>query len=121
MLVGDPMEFAVSCEVVMVGADQTPLGHLCVWAGGEPVGDFAEYVPLPVWVERLHAMLWGLGVRSDDSLDGRDKDDVLDRVWRAVYGDHPDWTVAEDRRYRPFLVLDGSETFDRYLVVLLDV
>ena len=101
-----------------------PLGHFCLWGGGNRIGDFDDVVVLRGIQGQVEKSLSYSGVRMDESLADLSGKSVLDAVREGIFGEGGSIAevIADDRYYRRFHIGElGLSAFDDWEAVLLEV
>ena len=86
MVFGSQERFAVESIVYQRSLDGV-LGHLRLWIGGEPVGEFRQNLMLYTPALFMRDFLAQLGPRNHYSLDGKTGEEILQIVYWALYSD----------------------------------
>src|SRR5438477_11258142 len=98
-----------------------PLGHFCLWAGGNRVGDFDDVVVLRGVQGEVEKSLSYGGARMDESLSNISGESVLDVIREGIFGEGGSIAevIRDDRHFRRFYIGElGLPAFDNWEAVL---
>jgi hypothetical protein len=119
MLIGEKETFAVECyHDPLPNEARRVFGRMCLWVGGNPLGDISEPAcMLNVTEGHLQSLLHRLDALDDPAVGLLSDRDAFEFLDRALYRD--DARSAEDiaadaaRFFKFDLLTNGGESFDR--------
>jgi hypothetical protein len=123
MRFGQTERFAVECEVTLPPSSFL-FGHICLWVGGERLGDFSQLVILTAPAFFFRDLLRFTGQRYDPVFESMSGTEALDFLHRVLYDDE-DATLQESRQLqqrfaRYCLCPGGGEAFDGEFVACIE-
>jgi hypothetical protein len=134
MFFGSPDDFAIECyrqdlpadyghDVSMVNRDWV-FGRMCVWCGGQRLGDIDDINMLDVTEACFESLAGRIAGLTDPAVDGLDDSAAFDLLDNAIYGEdgRTDEQVHEDYvRFEKFkFLIDEGEQFDHLKAYLLN-
>ena len=118
MLFGHKNEFAIEAVHECLGEDDTHVfGSMCLWVGGEMLGDLAEpSCMLGVTAGFFDSILGRISDLSSQEFSGLSDFDVYSKLDAAIYADDARTTAqvaADSKKYFKFdFLTNGGESFD---------
>ena len=120
MIFGLKTRFAVESEVNELETEYV-FGQICFWANDRRLGDYEQRVLLQPIADYLRETLDHQGQRSSELLSGLTSEQVLDRVYTALYGEVTENSGQQWQQYQKFCICpNGCEAFDGEVAVLLE-
>jgi hypothetical protein len=124
MMFGSQKRFSVQAEVHKP-AGRYVFGQICFWAGSKQIGDYDQTVLLRPVADFLRATIRYQSKRSDPALSCLSPEQILDNIYKALYGDRQVGPQADSEharaRYSKFCICpNGCEAFDGELAVLME-
>ena len=124
-IIGRKDSFALEIELVTDMPDTLwTLGYIRVWLAHREVGNFDQVCALEIPYAHFERSLEYLGQRTDPTLWGKTKEEVLSIIDDALFA--PSSAGGQDRqdedaRFNKFMVFTNwGESFDGYLAVLVE-
>lgn len=121
MIVGRKDELAIEYEIVP-SVGKAILGHFCVWARDQRIGDFSDTVVLTAVCAQVSRSLKFADRRFNSHLYKLDKYEAVRVIRNALYGKNRDLEESEAlaRKYGCFNLTDlGISAFDGLYVFLI--
>ena len=122
MLIGSKKLLSMECEIVPSTGDTT-LGHFCMWADNQMIGDFSDVLVLGAVEAQIERSLLFSGDRRDPELLLANKTEAARILHDALYGEGGDLEISRELslKYGRFNLKElGISSFDGLFVFLID-